>query len=287
MKKNVLLILAAFVFGVFVTACDDSTSKDATGKLKLQLTDAPFPTDLVAEANVTINKIEIRKSGESEENPFVLLSEEVRTFNLLTLSNGVTANLVDLDIPVGSYDLIRLYVDQAEIVLKDGTKYDLKVPSGAQTGIKIFIDPAVEVAGGLTAELLLDFNVSKSFVVQGNMDTPAGIKGFIFKPTIKASNMSTAGRLIGTVFDAEQVGIEGVEVAIIAADTVYTTSFTGENGEYAVLGIDAGTYNVEYAKEGFESALVEGIAITAANQTVQDATLQAVVEDTTGGTEGE
>lgn len=286
MKKNVLLILTAFVFGVFVTACDDSSSKDATGKLKLELTDAPFPTDLVAEANVTIDKIEIRKSGESEGNPFVLLSEEERTFNLLTLSNGVTANLVDMDIEVGSYDLIRLYVANAEIVLKDGTKYDLKVPSGAQTGIKIFIDPSIEIAGGLTAELLLDFNVSKSFVVQGNPNTPAGINGFIFKPTIKASNLSTAGRLVGTVFGAADAGLEGAEVSVIAADTVYTATFTNENGEYTVLGIDAGTYNVEYAKEGFESALVEGIVITAANQTTQDVTLEAVVEETEG-TSGE
>ncbi|MCY1635457.1 DUF4382 domain-containing protein [Marinifilum sp. D737] len=286
MKKNVLLILAAFVFGVFVTACDDSSNKDATGKLKLELTDAPFPTDLVAEANVTINKIEIRKSGESEGNPFVLLSEEERTFNLLTLSNGVTANLVDMDIEIGSYDLIRLHVANAEIVLKDGTKYDLKVPSGAQTGIKIFIDPSIEVAGGLTTELLLDFNVSKSFVVQGNPDTAAGINGFIFKPTIKASNLSTAGRLVGTVFGAEDAGLEGAEVSVIAADTVYTATFTNENGEYTVLGIDAGTYNVEFAKEGYNSGSVEGVEITAANQTKLDATLDVVVESTEG-TSGE
>lgn len=67
--------------------------------------------------------------------------------------------------------------------------------------MKIFIDPSIDVVGGLTAELLLDFDVSQSFVIQGNPAFPADIKGFIFKPTIKAANLSISGRLAGTITD--------------------------------------------------------------------------------------
>lgn len=274
MNFRAVVVAAVMVAGILFAACQSEYNNESTlGNLKIQLTDAPFPTDLVAEANVTINKIEIRRADESEGNPFVTLSEEEMSFNLLELTNGVTAGLVDLEIEAGSYDLIRLYVSDANVVLSDGTSYDLKVPSGAQTGIKIFIDPSVVINGGLTEELLLDFDVSRSFKVQGDPNTPAGIKGFIFTPVIKASNLSTAGRLTGNVFDESEVPVDGAQVSIIAADTVYTTSFTDENGDYAILGVDAGTYNVEYTKEGYQITTIENVDVVAGNATIQNAQL--------------
>ncbi len=272
-----ILILAVMFVGVLFAACQDEYNNESTtGKLKIQLTDAPFPTDLVAEANVTITKIEARRvneNGEEEGNPFITLSEEEMSFNLLDLTNGVTAGLVDLEIEAGSYDLVRLYVSEASIKLSDETVHSLKVPSGAQTGIKIFIDPEIEVAGGLTTDLLLDFDVSKSFKLQGNIDSPAGIKGFIFTPVIKASNLSTTGSLTGNVTDTEELVIDGAQVSIIAADTVYTTSFADENGDYTIIGVDAGTYNIEYSKEGYQTTTIENVGIVAGNATTQDAQL--------------
>ncbi len=274
-----LIIAALMIVGIF-SACEKSVNS-TSGRLKIQLTDAPFPTDLVEEANVTINKIEIRRAGDGENggNPYVVLSEEEMSFNLLDLTNGVTENLVDSSIEAGSYDLIRLYVSEASIKLKDGQEFNLKIPSGSQSGIKVFIKPAIVVSGGLSADLLLDFDVSKSFIVQGNPNTPAGIKGFHFKPVIKATNNTTTGTLMGVVTDEEEMALEGVEVALIAADTVYTTSFTDETGGYAILGIDAGTYNVEFAKESYDTLTVENIQIVPGNITTQDAVLIATAED--------
>jgi hypothetical protein len=276
MKFKLLKVIAMIIATTAMISCDEVAFNDkdaSSGTLKIHLTDAPFPTDMVAEANVTINKIEVRKENDDEGYPFITLSEEVMTFNLLELTNGVSANLVDIEIDTGVYDHVRLYVSEANIVLKDSTVYDLFIPSGAQTGIKIFIDPAVEVAGGLTSELMLDFDVSKSFVVQGNPKTPAGIKGFIFKPVIKASNLTTAGRVAGMVTDTSDVVIDGAEVALWAADTVYTTTFTDSTGAYMFLGVDAGTYDVAFAKEGFLGLIAEDIDVIGGNLTTVNARL--------------
>jgi hypothetical protein len=264
-----LLILMSFTI-----ACDNDNENNAsTGRLSLQLTDAPFPTDLIAEANVTINKIEIRKSDDSEGYPFIVLTEEEMSFNLLDLTNEVTASLVDTEVPVGSYDLIRMYVSDASVVLSDESVYDIKVPSGAQTGIKIFLDPEIEVAGGLSAELLLDIDVSQSFILKGNYKSPAGIKGFNFKPVIKASNMSTSGRLIGTVTDNLEAVVDGAMVSVYAADTLNTSTLTDANGGYGVLGMEPGTYSVTYEYSDYQPVTIEGIEIVTANVTVQDVQL--------------
>lgn len=270
-KKANHLIFSLLTLLTFTIACDNNSENDAsTGRLSIRLTDAPFPTDLVAEANITINKIEIRESGETEGNPFMVLTEEEMSFNLLDLTNEVTASLVDMDVPVGTYDLIRLYVSDANVVLSDESVFDLKVPSGSSSGLKVFLDPAIEVAGGLSAELLLDFDVSRSFVLKGNHATPAGIKGFNFKPVIKASNLSTAGRLIGTVTDSLEAVVEGAQVSVFAADTLNTSTFTDANGGYAVLGMDPGMYDVTYEYEDYLPMTIEDIEITIANVTVQD-----------------
>ncbi|MCK5441481.1 MAG: carboxypeptidase regulatory-like domain-containing protein, partial [Maribacter sp.] len=161
----------------------------------------------------------------------------------------------------------------------DGTTFDLTVPSGEQTGIKVFIKPGLVVEGGLTADLLLDFDVSKSFVPKGNINDFAGITGFNFKPVIKASNKSTAGTLSGVVTTIQEeaaIGLEGAQIAVFAADTLNTTTFTDETGAYMVLGLDAGSYDVEVELEGYEMQTGEGIEIIAANKTIQDFELVAI-----------
>lgn len=272
--RNVIILLTLFLLGGIMSSCHDSSDNDSSnGKIKLLLTDAPFPGDLVKTTNVVINKIEIRKANSSDNNPFITLSSDTKTINLLDLTNGVTKTLIDTEIPVGTYDLIRLHVVSSDVTLTDNRKFDLKIPSGSQTGIKVFVKPSIEVAGGLTTELLLDFDVSKSFVVQGNPSTVAGIKGFHFKPVVRASNLSTSGRLQGTVANSKSEGINGAVISIIAADTVYTSAVANSSGAYKVLGIAAGTYKVKAEHNGYQEKIIENVKITAANATTQNITL--------------
>ena len=290
MKTRSLFVLLFTALMLVFSCSDENNTGGDTGKLIVQLTDAPFPHDLVAEANVTIFKIEARYKADildydmegtimedEEDSPFIVLMEEEIQVNLLELTNGVTETLLNTDVPVGTYDLIRVYVKGVNVVLEDGTTYDLKVPSGEQTGIKIFIKPGLTVNGGLTADLLLDFDVSKSFVAKGNIKA---ISGFNFKPVIKACNRSTTGTLKGLITESVDdviVGVEGAQVAIFADDTLITTTFTAVDGGYMVMGLDAGMYRVAVEKEGYEIQTVEGIEITVANKTELDFELIAVV----------
>jgi len=268
---------------LFFSGCSEDLNSEAnTGRLTLQLTDAPFPYDLISEANVTIFKIDARYKGDSmegEENnegddkTFIILSEEEMDVNLINLTNGITETLVDIDVPVGSYDLIRVYVKGVNVVLKEGSVFDLKVPSGEQTGIKVFIKPSLYVGGELSADLLLDFDVSRSFIPKGNSKDISGINGFNFKPVIKASNLTTAGSLSGlvsTIQNEEPIGLEGATVSVFAADTLNTSTFTDESGSYTILGLIAGSYDVMVELEGYEAQTTEEVTIVAGNKIIQD-----------------
>lgn len=282
MKTKFFLPLFIISFIVLLACSDDLNDDPNTGRLTVQLTDAPFPYDLISEANVTIFKIDARHQGnemDNEENnkeegsPFIVLMEEEIDVNLIDLTNGNTEMLADIDVPIGSYDLVRVYVKGVNVVLNDGSTYDLKVPSGEQTGIKVFIKPSINVSGEISSDLLLDFDVSRSFIPKGNSKSLVGINGFNFKPVIKASNISFAGTLAGlvsTMENEEEIGLEGATVSVFAADTLNTSTFTDETGNYMILGLMEGSYDVMVELEGYETQTAEEVTIMAGNKIIQD-----------------
>jgi hypothetical protein len=283
--RKIIIALAAALMLIF-TGC----SKDkGYGRLVINITDAPFPLEYIESATVSITKVEIRKVGDgiSDGSPFVLLwenSEEPKTFDLLELRNGVIAKLIDLEIPAGEYDLIRLYVDEAGLTLtEDRGTFSVKVPSGSQTGIKLFIESSLIVEGGLTSELMLDFDLSGSFLMQGNMDSPVDIKGFHFKPVIRCVNNSTAGVLLGSVVEKDTdpvVVIGGATITVKQGDDEIATAYsdndsenTTEDGFYSIPALPSGTYSVTASMDGYESVTVEDVVIVAGNKTTVDFTL--------------
>jgi hypothetical protein len=268
--KQVAIILIGIVL---LTSLFQCTSKNnESGIVKLTLTDAPFPADMVQEAMVTIFKIEIRNAADSVSS-FLNLSSEEQPFNLLELSNGITATIAELEIPSGKYNQIRLYVKDASVKLTDGTVYDLKIPGGFESGVKLLLKPAVEITDGDTTELILDFDVSKSFKVQGNPDSPAGIKGFIFSPVVRTMTASVSGSISGTVSDEDNNKIKNASISIITQDSVLTSTFTNGAGKFKLIGIEKGTYNLQVEKEGYITSLIENIDIKAGQLTNQNIVL--------------
>ncbi len=272
MKRN--LILISFLLSIVIltfTGCQ-KVNGDSTGRLLVHITDAPFPIEMIEEATVTVTKVEVRSDAESDEHSFITIFEGSKEFNLLELRNGVMEELVDVEIPAGSYNLVRIYVEDAGIVVRDHGSYSVKVPSGSQTGIKLFIKPSLQVQGGLTSEVILDFNLDKSFVLKGNMDTPAGIKGFNFKPVIRAVNKTSAGTIAGVINDYDGNHLSGVSVSIMLDELV--TSQTEEDGSYALSGISAGVYSVTAEKENFTSVTIDKVEVVAGNKTLQNFVLE-------------
>ncbi|MFY0625069.1 MAG: DUF4382 domain-containing protein [Reichenbachiella sp.] len=241
-----------------------------TGKLNIELTDAPFPTDLVEQANVSIDLLEIKKSNASEggEEDYLILSENELSFNLIDLTNGITTALVGMQIPVGEYDQMRMRINEATVVLKDGSIFDLDIPSGSVNGVKIIFKSPLSISENAEENLLLDFDVSRSFVVQGNASSPSGINGFLFNPVIKAINLSETGSLSGTVSDElSKNPLPNSQISIYAADTLNTTTFTNIDGDYMALGLSPGVYKVAAENNSYLSMTEENILINQGEET--------------------
>jgi uncharacterized repeat protein (TIGR02059 family) len=271
MKK---LLLSIFAAALLISGCN-KTEIGGPGMLSVKITDDPFKISSVKSAEVTISKIEIRKAGANEEDPFIELLINPVTIDIFKLRNGITKELVNLAVPQGDYDLVRLFVDEANLTLNDPPEtFNMKVPSGEQTGIKVFINPVIHVEGGISAELLLDFDLSKSFVMRGHNTQ----NGFIFKPCIRATNNSIAGRIEGDVTDNSQdkVGIKDATVSLQKDAEVPVTTLTDASGHYVFIGVLPGTYSMSATKENYDAASVEGVAVIPGNKTTQDFVLKSL-----------
>ncbi|WP_303921738.1 DUF4382 domain-containing protein [Draconibacterium sediminis] len=259
--KKFGLALTTIVLGILLmVACNDSETinfPEGKGKVNVYLTDAPFPIELVSQTIVTIDKVEIRKQeSDTTESSFIPIMVEPFEVDLLTLTNGITEQLASVELEAGTYDMIRMHVVDAEVILTDETVFDLKIPSGSSSGLKIKIEPALTINSGETSDVLLDFDVSKSFVAKGNWKGGM-INGFNFKPVVRCVLLDRAGRIEGTVSDTSNVLLPNTavnlwtEVNDIEEDSLITTAFTDEMGMYKIIGIPEGTYYMIAEQDSF------------------------------------
>ncbi len=217
-----LVVLAGCGGGsdVGVPGGDDSE----TGSLQVLLTDAPA-ADL---AEVWVNIAEIQLVPE-DDGEIIVLDENmlpglIGPVDLLTLAE-VTLELGEANVPVGSYQQIRLVLhpDGNRIVLPGDSEHVLTVPSGVQSGVKInFAGDSLVIAEGSTTTLLLDFMAAPSV-------HQAGQNGmWIMRPVINATVTGEEGpqlqRVRGTVRTRAGQPVEG------SADTPVAVILEGENG---------------------------------------------------------
>jgi len=150
----------------------DRFVEEGTGKLVMQLTDAPGLNITEALVNISLVRVHYAGTHQNDTNgTWVNISNETQTFDLIQLQN-VTDVLGEVNLSAGWYTQIRLYVEKALVTI-DGIQYDLKIPSKNVKLISPFL-----VQDNETLTLTLDFDVQKSVHKTGN-------NKYIMKPTIK------------------------------------------------------------------------------------------------------
>lgn len=206
-KSRTLTRLAAGALAL-VAGCGGSSTGDGNGRVTVLLTDAPATFKA---AVVTITKITLQGSGGE-----TVLSSTKTTTNLLTLANDA-AKLVDAAVvKPGTYTELRFYISggyvevpaaigSATEIYASSSTYEglppgatvtgqLKMPSFAQSGLKIDLPGDALVIKAESKLLLIDFDVAQSFGHE------AGNSGsWVMHPVVKGAEITVSGNVVTTL----------------------------------------------------------------------------------------
>ena len=278
MKSMKVLSICFSIF--FLISCSDGgggSGSVGTGTLSLSLTDNS--TAEYRAVYITIKNVEVHLGGNENSSSSWLTVDlpidpdtghpkERLTLNLLELVNGVREDLGIAVLETGHYTQMRLIIDRfpddtinilsqnhpyANYVIDQSNPqnvYELKIPSGFQTGVKIV--GGFDINTDQTNELILDFDASHSVVQAGNSGN------WLLKPTIKITSLEDFSIINGTVD-----GSDAIEGALVSAQIfnggtteekdddeliIQAATITDSNGEYSLF-VAPGTYNlVVYAE---------------------------------------
>jgi hypothetical protein len=236
MKRILVLSLCA-------AACGGSQSS-STGKMSVMLTDAPG--DFKA-AVVTITQINlVGASG------VTVLSNTKVTTNLLKLSNDVSTLVQDAVVQAGTYSELDFvitggYVEVANstggsTIYASSTTYEglppgatvggtLRMPSFAQSGLKVSLPGGNVTVGTDSKVLLVDFDVAQSF------GHDAGNSGaWVMHPVVNATDFGLSGNLNVTLKLASGVTLPS-GTTLASFDAILTNS--GGSAKKLLLGATA------------------------------------------------
>jgi hypothetical protein len=293
-RALVATLLTAGALSTLAACGEDSGPR--FGTLAVVMTDAPFPFESVARAEIHVVRVDARlaepsepqaaqdadgsENGDDPSRGWVTIATPDRTIDLLELQRGVVTDLGLETIPTGTYRGFRLVIDtdQSSLTLTDGTVLrgnttpGVQWPSAGQSGIKVKLAAPVRVTGDTTV-LVLDFDLGNSFVLRGNTIAQNGL---LFKPVIRAVARDITGAVSGTVRAGSATGtlVANASVEVLRAGTaiddtdannVVATTSTDASGAYMAAFLLPGSYALRVTPPatltGFGPALVPSVTV--------------------------
>ncbi|WP_175747336.1 DUF4382 domain-containing protein [Burkholderia ambifaria] len=232
-----------------------------TGTLHVAMTDAPscgFDHIYVTVSQVRVNANTNASDNDAGWSTITLATP--RKIDLLSLTNGVLADIGQTALPAGQYQQIRLVLapnqgnSLANSVVPTGTTTEqaLATPSATQSGYKI-IQPFTVQANTLV-DLVLDFNACKSIVQRGN-------NTYALKPVVTAIPTVVSGAISGYVAPAEA----GATVYAEQGGKVVRGTVADSTGKFVLSPLiqssTQGNYDVVIVQNNFASGIVRTVPV--------------------------
>ncbi|WP_175887700.1 DUF4382 domain-containing protein [Burkholderia contaminans] len=290
--NNIIKSALCAAFVPFVLAgCgggDDGGSATQTGTLHVAMTDAPSCG--FDHAYITVSQVRVNANANAADNDAGWSTITLATpqkMDLLSLTNGVLADLGQTALPAGQYQQVRLVLTQNQgnnlansVVPTGGTEQALATPSATQSGYKI-IHPFT-VQPNTLVDLVLDFNACKSIVQRGNGT-------YALKPVVTAIPTVVSGAISGYVASAEA----GATVYAEQGGKVVRGTVADSTGKFVLSPLiqssTQGNYDVVIVQNNFASGIVRSVPVivnttTAVSASTAPITLPASTTSTVSGT---
>jgi Domain of unknown function (DUF4382) len=195
--------LTACVIAMLV-ACGggDGGGPAGSGKVSLGITDAPV--DSAQHVVVQFSGVAFKREGETAET-MTQLNPSPQSVDLLEYQGGKAAVLIqNVPLPAGTYEWVRLLVNadpnvrDSYLVDSSGAECELRIPSGAETGLKLNRGFTLPADGSVA--LTVDFDLRQSVhAPPGLSSSGACTQAYLLRPTLRLVDDADVGAIAGTV----------------------------------------------------------------------------------------
>lgn len=237
MTPNWKTITMSLVTATALVACN--TDLGGTGKLSLNITDAPV--DTASKVSVKFTGITLKHENSSPERHDF---DEPREIDLLALQGEAFEELLtNQSVSSGRYQWIRLHVvtdrhtTDSYIEIND-SQYPLHVPSGSASGLQL--SGGFDVPDDGEASFTIDFDLRKSLV------DPQNGEHYFLKPALRLVDNSQIGHIRGTVDENLYCEGEGNAVYVFDGHDANLIDINTERDENPVT-----TANVSHGGEAY------------------------------------
>lgn len=206
-SHRILLNALLFLMLSLTGGCADWLN--GLGRLKVSVQDAPV--DRATQVVVQFRGIELHgetdatyyfcQGGGTSTSPCA--SPAPKAVDLLKFRTDAQELLSMNGLRTGDYQWLRLLVDaepgvRDSYIVIDGNEYELEIPSGAETGLKI--NRGFEITRGDETALVIDFDLRKSVHAPQNAGT-----SYLLRPSLRTVDASNIGVIDGAVDSARIV----------------------------------------------------------------------------------
>lgn len=230
--KNCLRLITVMLLAV-TFGCGGSGGGDgggsSTGTVSLSMTDArPMLPENVTNCIVTIDEVLVHSPGGGwqslpmKQNPYII--------DLLQFSDGFTTEFVPpVSLPSGKYTQVRLSVTNAVLRFDNGGTTEDVTVSIPSENLKTDKNFDFDVAEGGFVDITVDFDLSKSIVVEGPVGTPS----YKLKPVLHLVETTEAATIQGSISNTSiPNGNSYVIISVVALSN---------NEEYTRVQVDKNT----------------------------------------------
>lgn len=223
-KKQLTNIFLALLSLNLLIACSGGSDVNSAGGrggtqngfLNLGITDAPI--DNVAEVWIQFDGVVLKPV--TALDPITISFGAPMSINLLALQGTKSAlMLINETLPADSYDWLRLNITASDdgvqdsyVILNNGDIFELNIPSGSQSGLKIV--GGLEILANTPVNMTIDFDLRKSITLTGSGK-------YELSPVLKLVNNAESGSILGTVEPLEVIDPDCSDADPTTGNVVY------------------------------------------------------------------